>query len=202
MEKINERYFPDDEKITRFGFISHMEQYMRDLQSNPLSARPDEYLQKYGVDWKEAQKMLLTPADPSDPDSAIMRKDTKIVGGPDGKDRFSVKYTRLSKNYRRKMKRLFINNFEQNIIEGVEINEDGATSCDGASGQYSQPLFGAPVIRRKTLYITEEQLQKLQEATAGDIGQGYTVPFCNGDKKFFGSSLDHKNMMKKSIEGK
>ena len=230
MEQLNEKYFPDDEKITRYGFISHMEKYMKELLTNPLSARPDSYLEKYGIDYKKAHQLLLDPLDSSDPDSAVMRKEEKITTGPDGKDKFIIKYRLPRKDYNKKMRKLFIQNFESNIIEGLDLNEEGeggavmgdiggATNAS-QSGQFVQPLFGKknktdvinkPVYtpkgvmegkrKAKTVYISEKHVQKLKEATAGDIGQGYDVPFGNGNSDFYGETMDHKNMMRKGFPG-
>lgn len=201
MKQLNERYFPEEEKITRHGFISHMEKYMKDLLTEPKKARPDSYLQKYGIDWKEAQKLLLTPTIPSDPESAIMRKEKKIITGFDGKDKFVVKYYLPRKDYRKKMKRLFIQNFESNIISELKLDDDISEATVAAcSGSFSQPLFGEP-IRRKTLYITQEQKEKIKEATAGNVGQGeYVTSIGDPTSPFYRESMSHKNMMRKAIQ--
>lgn len=92
-----------------------------------------------------------------------------------------------------------------------KINEDGegggATSCGSAmqgggsnpdAGQYVTPLFGKPM-KRKTLYINEDQARYIQEDYQLDEDYGdfaYDVPF-PGDKE----TNDHQNMMKKSFSG-
>ena len=197
MEKVNERYFPEEEKITRHGFITHMEKYMKELLEKPISAKPDEYLDKYGIDYKKAQEMLLTPLDKSDPESAVMRKEKKIITGNDGKDKFSVKYLLPRKDYNRKMRKLFINSFEKNIISELNLNEDGdgATNCS-SSGQFTTPLGSKPI--KRTIYMTEDQMETLKEATAGDIGQGYTVPLGDANNPFYSEAMDHNNNFKKS----
>ena len=78
-----------------------------------------------------------------------------------------------------------------------EAECDGATTCDASSGQYTMPLTKKPV--KRTIYATREQIERLLEATAGDIGQGYEVPF-TGVKKG-DPSLNHKDMMAKSFAG-
>ena len=109
-------------------------------------------------------------------------------------------------------------------VEGKPIPNDGklmedgegggATSAD-ASGQYTTPLFGGP-IRRKTMYITQEQEQYLKKMINEEecdcpvqgtrFGSfGYTAPIGDGKKNkgndFYKEANDHKDMMKNSWAG-
>ena len=90
----------------------------------------------------------------------------------------------------------------------------GATSAD-ASGQYTTPLFGGP-IRRKTMYITQEQENYLRKVIQEEEGNcpvqntrigafGYDAPIGDGKKNkgndFYKEANDHRNMMAKSWKG-
>ena len=357
-----ESYFPDEE-ITKYGFISHMEAYIKQLLQNPEKANVDEYLIKFGIDSPKALKALLKRTDPSDETSAVLIRTERIkpdeenaVEGQIPKDKFHIKYKLPRKDYMKKMRNLYITMFENHITnnsklnEGAwgkgildndaaldyqtefgkktvndfivdiqncsdsgnlwaklgvlidflkkykdnelqltdeytsavmfarqkldvlyrdknfikswenskemeaklrsldkqlsdflyeknilnvekpvqqvqptmprktfegKINEDGegggeggtmagmggATSCDASSGQFVQPLFGKP-IKRKTIYLTQEQVNYLKEEAELDTAFGdfgYDVPFATKKKD---PTLDHKNMIKKSFEGK
>ncbi len=121
-KQLNERYFKDP--ITRYGFISHMESYMKQLLTNPLTAHIDDYLKSYGLDDEKALSSLLKRTDKNDEESAVLLRTEKIKTGDDGKDMFVVTYKLPRKDYKKKMRDLFINLFESNIVEGCPINED------------------------------------------------------------------------------
>lgn len=211
--------------MTRYAFISHMEDYLKKLISDPLKADTDDFLKAYGIDGPKAVSILTKRYDPNDENSAVVIKSTSIKdngfdeNGKKNKDTFVVKYKIPRKNYTRKMRNLYINLFESNIIEGSPLNEDGACSCgacaggEGAtsaadSGQFIQPLGGvirkkSPVKEdRKTLYITEEQAEYIKEATASNVSANaiYDVPMSKGHEgdKFYREANDHKDIMRKS----
>lgn len=119
---INEGYFGDE--MTRYGFKSHMERYMRQLLTNPKKAQVDDYLKMHGITNEKALEMLLKRANPNDENSAVLIRKEKIRMGEDGKDVFCVTYKIPRENYNRKMRNLYINCFESNIIEGCPITED------------------------------------------------------------------------------
>jgi len=244
-KNITESYFEDE--LTRYGFISHMEAYMKQLLSNPKKAEVDDYLKSHGIDNEKALKLLLKRTDPHNVESAVLVKNTKIKTGEDGKDIFSITYKIPREGYKKKMRNLYINCFESNIVEGCPINEttsvfsneneivkdieamdkDGVyakrgglnkkineTDCAGCmqaggenpdAGQYVAPM-GKPI--KRTIYMTEAQVeylkQNVDEATAGDIGQGYTVPF---GVKGSDETMNHqnicsdKNLMKGGVTG-
>lgn len=208
------------EEMTRYAFISHMEDYMKKLLTEPLKADTDDFLKSHGIEGPIALQMLLKRSNPDDESSAIIIRSEKIKdngvddNGKKKPESFTVKYKLPRKDYTKKMRNLYISLFENNIIDKCPITEDGeggcmdgcagATSCGASSGQFVQPLFGKP-IKRKTLYLTEEQLQYIKEATAGDIGQGKGIACPMGGKvnkgskdPFYGEANDHKDMMKKS----
>ena len=89
---------------------------------------------------------------------------------------------------------------------GAMADMGGATNAE-SSGQFIQPM--AKPIKRKTMYITSEQEEyikkKLNEDSpnvmgtqAGDFGFDAPASVCSSDDP----ALDHKDMMKKSWEGK
>jgi hypothetical protein len=130
--------------------------------------------------------------------------DTPIGDGKNNNEDFINSWENTSK-IKSELKRIY-----KDIInisyDKDRLNEDGeccgATSSD-SSGQYTTPLFGKP-IKRKTMYITQEQEEYLKNiikeesvmnTSIGDFG--YDVPF-NGNNKFFKDANDHNNIMKKS----
>lgn len=139
-----ESLFPNDE-MTMYGFILHMEAYIKQLLTNPQKAKVDDYLLKHGVDSPKALSLLLKQ-DSDDSNSAILIRTEKIkpektiqngVVSEDEtdnnivpKDRFYVKYKLPRKNYMEKMRKLYINTFESHIIEGNQLNEMNANTLD------------------------------------------------------------------------
>lgn len=205
-------------EMTRYAFISHMEDYLKKLINDPLKADTDDFLKSYGIDGPTALKIVLKKEDDGDENSSIVvRKETIKDNGVDDdgkkkKDSFVVSYKIPRKDYTRKMRNAFIRLFESNEIESSPINEDGEGGCVGgegatsadASGQFTQPLFGKPIKRtfaenKRTVYITEEQAEYLKEATTTSTAGNYQydVPFGN-DSDFYKEANDHENIMKKS----
>jgi hypothetical protein len=184
-----------NENITVFSFIHHVKDYLKNLLKNPVYAKPDSFLIANDLNGEKLKKHLE--------DSNIIIKNTKIETH-DGKDKFCVSYTISSENIERKLRRLYSKLFENNIIESTILSE---TDCGGAmqggggnpeDGQYEKPLFGKP-LRRKTVYITKEQYNKLQEEAVMDTAFGdfgYDAP---PFKKKKDPAYDHKNMIKKSF---
>lgn len=205
-------------EMTRYAFISHMEDYMKQLLNDPTKADTDDFLKSHGLTAPEALKLLLKKTDPSDENSAVLIKKVSIKdngvddNGKRNKDTFTVVYKIPRKDYTKKMRNLYISNFESNIINECPINEDGEGGCmadmggatnASSSGQFVQPLFGKP-IKRKTLYISEEQaneiIKKINEDSpcvidtkAGDFG--YDAPALTPKND---PTMNHKNIMKKS----
>lgn len=208
------------DEMTRYAFISHMEDYMKKLLKDPMHADTDEFLKSHDIDGPKALSILLKKSNPEDENSSIIVRTEKIKdngvddNGKKKPESFTVKYKIPRKDYTKKMRNLYINLFESNIVDDDILKEDGegggATSAD-ASGQYSTPLFGKP-IKRKTMYITQEQSdyikKTLKEEAVMDtpIGDfGYDAPIGDGKKNkknnFYADANDHKDMMKKSWQG-
>ena len=140
MEKLLiETYYPEDE-MTRYGFISHMESYIKQLLTDPKTAKVDSYLTKHNIDSPKALSLLLKRTDPSDETSAVLIRTEKIRpqklseedinNGVKPKDRFVIKYKLPRKDYMKKMRNLYINAFESHIIDGNTLNEINANTLD------------------------------------------------------------------------
>ena len=135
-------------------------------------------------------------------DNNIIVKHTSIKNDG-GKDMFHVRYSLSTNDGDRPLRRLYAKLFETNIVEGTVLNE---TDCGGCmqgggdnpdAGTFIEPL--SKPIRRKTIYITKEQYQRLQEEAVMDtaIGDfGYDAP---PFKKKKDPAYNHDNMMKKSF---
>lgn len=209
-------YFPDAKELTRHGFVSHMEDFIgKLLGDNPLGADVDDYLKDFDIDAPKALKMLTTPEIADNPDTAIVIRSEKIKnGGQDEfgkplKDEFQVIYKvpkrdpeRGIKGVDEKLRNLYIKTFENHIVKGTVLNEDGEGGALG--GGAMEGMGGATTtfgvgnytydanalskkkktsgeqseaktdfpIMRRTMYITEEQFKKLKEAVEMDTRFG------------------------------
>lgn len=186
-----------NKEMTYYAFLSHVKTYLKKLLTEPISAQPDDFLKNYGLDGEKLLSNLV--------DDNIILKNTKIENNGE-KDMFTVSYKIPRQNFDRKMKRLYSKLFENNIVEGLNLNE---CDCGGAmqgggenpsAGQYEQPLFGKPL--RRKIYVTQEQYDRLQElkeeavmeTPIGDFGYDAPAFAEKGDP-----TLDHKNMMAKKF---
>lgn len=169
-------YFPDAKELTRHGFVSHMEDFVGKLiGSNPLGADVDDYLKGFDIDAKKALEILTKPEIDDMPESAVVMRTERIKnGGVDEfgkpmKDEFQVIYKVPKKDPERgikgideKLRNIYIKLFENHIVEGTILNEEGEGGMCGdgsamedmggatnasSSGQYTTPLFG--MVRRK-----------------------------------------------------
>ena len=169
-------YFPDAKELTRHGFVSHMEDFVGKLiGSNPLGADVDDYLKGFDIDAKKALEILTKPETDDMPESAVVMRTERIKnGGVDEfgkpmKDEFQVIYKVPKKDPERgikgideKLRNIYIKLFENHIVEGTVLNEEGEGGMCGdgsamedmggatnasSSGQYTTPLFG--MVRRK-----------------------------------------------------
>ena len=154
-------YFPDAKELTRHGFVSHMEDFVGKLiGSNPLGADVDDYLKGFDIDAKKALEILTKPETDDMPESAVVMRTERI--------KFQVIYKVPKKDPERgikgideKLRNLYIKLFENHIVEGTILNEEGEGGMCGdagamedmggatnasSSGQYTTP-FG--MVRRK-----------------------------------------------------
>lgn len=112
-------------EMTRYAFISHMEDYMRRLVKDPLHADTDSFLKEHGIDAPTALNMLVTPSEIDKPDSAVISVTRKIIdnatdeNGNRRPDTFSVKYKIYRKDYTDKMRNLYYNLFENNTKKTI-----------------------------------------------------------------------------------
>jgi len=125
-----------DKEMTRYAFMEHMKDYMKQLLRNPLQADTDDFLHGFGIDGPTAVKMLIKRTDPNDEYSAIMIRKERIKdngydeNGKRNKDTFEISYKIPRKDFKKKLRNLYINLFEQNIInENLNLTE-GAWGYD------------------------------------------------------------------------
>lgn len=121
-------------KMTRYAFIEHMKDYMKELLNQPLKADTDDFLHEFGIDAPSALKMLLKKTDPNDEYSAIVIRTERIKDngydedGKRNKDTFEIKYRIPRKDFKKKLRNLYTNLFEQNLI--ARTLEEGAWGYD------------------------------------------------------------------------
>lgn len=204
-------YFPDAEELTRFGFVEDSMDFINKLiGDDPLKADISDRLKRFGFDTPKMIKLLTTPEIKDVPETAVIIRTEKIKnGGTDEngkpmKDNFMISYKvprrdseRGIKGVVEKLRNHYIKLFENHIVEGTVLNEDGEGSFAGTDGALSaadcndtaptdQPLFG--MVRRKigteaykneskkmkrpigrmTMYITEEQMKQLAQLIKED----------------------------------
>lgn len=148
-----------DDEMTRYGFIAHMEAYIKQLLSNPQTAKVDEYLLKHNIDSPKALSLLLKRQEPGDETSAILIRTEKIrpeelseedaANGVVPKDKFVIKYKLPRKDYMKKMRNLYINTFESHIIDGNMLNEGawGTGILDNDMALDYQGTFGEKTLK-------------------------------------------------------
>lgn len=151
-----ESYFPEEE-ITRYGFISHMESYIKQLLQHPEKASVDDYLMKFGINSPKALVALLKRTDPSDENSAVLIRTEKIKtdkeNAEDGdvpKDKFHIKYKLPRKDYMKKMRNLYISMFENYITNNNTLNEGawGKGILDNDLALDYQSEFGKEILNK------------------------------------------------------
>lgn len=178
-------YFPDAKELTRHGFVSHMEDFIGKLiGDSPLSADVDDYLKGFDIDSKKALEMLTKPEIDGVPESAVVMRTERIKnGGTDEfgkpmKDEFQVIYRVPKKDMANgikgideKLRNLYIKLFENHIVEGTVLNEDGEGGDAGgfisggadnegagaAGGGYVTNALGNGKIMRRTIYNNKYQ---------------------------------------------
>lgn len=162
-------------EMTRYAFISHMEDYIKKLLTDPLHADTDDFLKYHKIDGPKALSILTKKADPEDENSAILIKTTKIKdNGSDenGKrlpDTFTVHYKAPRKDYTKKMRNLYINLFESNIIEDSPLNEGawGYGILDNDSACDNQSKFGITSLILLTTRLTSSTTDDEKWANLG-----------------------------------
>ena len=137
-------------EMTRYAFISHMEDYMKKLLKDPIHADTDDFLKYHGYTGPKALSVLMVRQDPEDENSSILIRNISIKdngvdeNGKRLKDTFTVKYLIPRKDYSKKMRNLYISLFESNIIENSPLNEGawGYGILDNDKALNKQTSFG------------------------------------------------------------
>ena len=109
------------DEMTRYAFISHMEDYMKKLLKDPMHADTDEFLKSHDIDGPKALSILIKKSNPEDENSSIIIRTEKIKdngvddNGKKKPESFTVKYKIPRKDYTKKMRNLYINIFEKKV---------------------------------------------------------------------------------------
>lgn len=128
-KQLSEALYPKEE-MTMYGFITHMEPYIKQLLIDPRKAQVDEYLIAQGIDNHRALELLIKP---NDEGITILQRTEKIKRDEEsGKDKFHIKYMLPRKDYMKNMRNLYINTFESHIVEGCPLNEMNANELDSS----------------------------------------------------------------------
>ena len=145
-------YFPDAEELTRFGFVEDSMDFINKLiGDDPLKADISDRLKRFGFDAPKMIKLLTTPEIKDVPETAVIIRTEKIKnGGTDEngkpmKDNFMISYKvprrdseRGIKGVVEKLRNHYIKLFENHIVEGTVLNEDGeGGECFVADGAAS-----------------------------------------------------------------
>lgn len=170
------------EEMTRYAFISHMEDYMKKLLTDPQKAEPDEFLKSFGLTGPVCLELLLKKSDNGDSDSSIItRKERIIKGEPDengksAKDTFTIKYRIPRKDYTRKMRNAYISLFENYSCDNEMIKEN----IDKTIPDYSNILKELNANRLSELSNIKKKVSEDCEgsggATSADASGQYVQP--------------------------
>ena len=176
-------YFGDE--MTRGGFVSHMTKYIEQLMKNPSSAKVDDYLANHGITTEKALEMLLKKPDKNNEESAILIRKERIRTGEDGKDVFSVTYKLPERDkFRQKMRNLYINVFESNIIPGCPINE---------LNQHEMPLSATPSPFKSGIKV-------VSQCPPGSTGDRWAKYVNDNDNVYTPKMFTDEDKMVKDIE--
>ena len=175
---ICEHYFGDE--LTRYGFMSHMEAFIRQLLLNPKKAEIDDYLKSHGITNERALEMLLKKPDKNNEESAVLIRKEKIKTGEDGKDIFCVTYKLPRKDYKNKMRRLYVTE-----IEAKKLNED--------VNPYEMLLSSTP----SPFANGEKVISQCPPGTTGDRFANYVN---NNDKQYTPKMFTDEEQMVADIE--
>lgn len=216
-EKLS-KYNKSGDEITRHGFVSNMEAFIRKLLSGKIDSQTNDYLLSHGISSDIALKCLLDRPDKNDPTSAVLSRKESIKTDKDtNKDRFYVKYTlNDTRNLEKKLRNIYIKLFEYHIVDdnkmlNEESNEPPFIADEftiGAEGASKTDVLSRPIYHvktknentnkmKKTVILSEDQLKYLAEMGCCDAGgYEYTAPAFSDPE-----TRDHKNIMRKSFPG-
>ena len=176
--QICEHYFGDE--LTRYGFMSHMEAFIRQLLLDPKKAEIDDYLKSHGITNEKALEILLKKPDKDNEESAVLVRKEKIKTGEDGKDIFCVTYKLPRKDYKNKMRRLYVTE-----IEAKKLNED--------VNPYEMLLSSTP----NPFANGEKVISQCPPGTTGDRFANYVN---NNDKQYTPKMFTDEEQMVADIE--
>ena len=177
-------YFGDE--MTRGGFVSHMTKYIEQLMKNPSSAKVDDYLANHGITNEKALEMLLKKPDQNNEESSILIRKERIRTGEDGKDVFSVTYKLPERDkFRQKMRNLYINVFESNIVPGCPINEE--------LNYHEMPLQSTPSPFKSGIKV-------VSQCPPGSTGDRWANYVNDNDKCYTPKMFTNEDEMVKEIE--
>lgn len=212
------KYNKSGDEITRHGFVSNMEAFIRKLLSGEINSQTNAYLLSHGISSDVALKCLLDKPDKNDPTSAVLsRKESIKTDKETNKDRFHIKYTLNDRrNLEKKLRNIYIKLFEYHIVDNNKLLNEGSNEPPyiadefiiGAEGTSKTDVLSRPIYHvktknentikmKKTVILSEEQVNYLTEMGCCDAGgYEYTAPAFS-DKQ----TRDHKNIMRKSFPG-
>lgn len=172
-----------EKEVTYYSFLSHIKAFLRSLLNDPVNCKVDDFfiennLSKSKLIFLLKNKGIIIASEKIDDSSENDKNDTI----------FKIKYLIPRKNFERKIKRLYSKLFEVNIPDKHSLYEDGEGSIAGATSAVAvnncAPVVPFGQVNRRKIYITDEQLKRLEEQlttfNAGDYQ--YDVPFIFKDK--------------------
>lgn len=179
----------ENKNITYFKFLSEIRAFLSKLLKDPISAKPNKPLTKYGLSKKALIKVLM--------DRNILERHEKIKDSTNSDEttpKYVVSYKVRKKDFEKRIMRIYQKYVEKNTPKKDKLNECECGCCGDNVGSFSVPVFGLqsrsiyPVKgekskKRKTktnenmspkkIYITEEQFNYIQsvlsENNAGDV---------------------------------
>jgi len=229
-------YFPDAEELTKFAFEQDAMSFIQKLiGDSPLKADVSDRLKRFGFDAPKMITILTTPEIDGVPESAVVMCSKKIKsGGIDEngealKDEFQVAYKVPRRDPKRgikgvveKLRNIYIKLFENHIVEGTILNEDGCEAGPGVGPVCNDtaPIEPLGLVRKQekiympktekneakknlkrpigrvTMFITEDQLRHIKEAVEMDTAFGdfgYDAPGLKTKKT--DKTFDHSNLV-------
>jgi hypothetical protein len=146
-----------DRPITYHGFLTHVKKFLKELLTDPINAKVDNYLLTYGIYKPKLLQKLLK--------RNVIVKEEKIIEKEGEKPVFSIKYKVLRMDFEKKLRRMFAElcevnlpekqNVEKNIEECDSGGMGGATSASAVNATAPITPMGQPM--RRTIYLTKEQ---------------------------------------------
>lgn len=180
---LKEIYENDDLEMTEYKFNSNVKFFLGELLADPVNAKPSFLLTSNGLNRSKLIQLLIK--------NNILIRTEKICDKDENGElktaTMKVKYQVPKKDFKHKLKKLYIKLFERNIPQHTIISEDGegggcvgATSAD-ASGAF-EPAFGRAQRRKMPTSIAETDTCSVgnYEYTAPSFGDKETLARKNG----------------------